>query len=63
MTRILVVDDEPQLLRGLRLNLEARGLRGRHGGRRRSGARRGGRIDARRRACSTWGCPTWTGST
>ncbi len=25
MTRILVVDDEPQLLRGLRVNLEARG--------------------------------------
>ena len=35
MTRILVVDDEPQILRALRINLRARGLRGRRGRRRR----------------------------
>ena len=34
MTRVLVVDDEPQILRGLGTNLRARGLRGRDGARR-----------------------------
>ena len=49
MIRVLVVDDEPQILRALRINLRARGLRGRHGRRRPRGARRRGRAATRRR--------------
>ena len=39
--RVLVVDDEPQILRALATRLRGGGLRGRHGGDRRGGARRG----------------------
>ena len=38
MTRVLVVDDEPQLLRALSINLRARQLRGAHRRDRRRGA-------------------------
>ena len=62
MTRVLVVDDEPQILRALRINLLARQYRC---------------FDGRPPAptpcappstttpissCSTSGCPTWTAS-
>ncbi len=42
VTRVLVVDDEPQILRALRINLRARGLRRAHR-RRRAPSARGGR--------------------
>ena len=62
MTRVLVVDDEPQILRALRINLRARGYDVDTA------------ADRRRRRCeaaggtrptwssSTSACPTWTAS-
>ena len=47
VTRVLVVDDEPQILRALAINLRARALRGRHGRHRRGGARGRRRAPAR----------------
>ena len=38
VTRVLVIDDEPQILRALRINLSVRGYDVRHGGHRRRGA-------------------------
>ena len=62
MTRVLVVDDEPHLLRALAMNLTAAATR--------SPTRRPARdalaADRRRRrtsSCSTSACPTWTAST
>ena len=47
MARVLVVDDEPQILRALRINLRVRGYD----------------VDRRTWFCSTWACRTWTAST
>ena len=47
MTRILVVDDEPQILRALRINLRRPPLRGRRRRRRRRGPARGRRLASR----------------
>ena len=61
MTHILVVDDEPQLLRALRINLRARKY---------DVATAATGTDAldppsgpgRTPSCWTWACPTWTAS-
>ncbi len=61
-TRILVIDDEPQVHRFLRPALEAEG----YGVERADTAAEGLRLAARpasRRSCSTWACRTWTGRT
>ena len=62
MTRILIVDDDPQLLRALRINLTARGYDVAHRRRRRH---RAGRRQPHTRptwSSSTSACPTWTAS-
>ena len=62
MTRVLVVEDEPQLVRALEINLKARGYEV-------DAASDGAtalRLAAARHptwSCSTSGCPTWTAST
>ena len=62
MTRVLIVDDEPQILRALRINLQRPPLRRRHRRRRRRGpARRRGRSTPTW-SCSTSACPTSTAS-
>ena len=48
-SRVLVVDDEPQIRRALAVNLRARGLRGGSGRDRRAGARARGAPPSRRR--------------
>ena len=62
MTRILVVDDEPQILRALADQPARPRLRRRHRRRRRRGAARGRRPAARTSSCSTSACPTSTAS-
>ena len=59
MTRVLVVDDEPQILRALAINLRARGYEVGTAG---TGAEAldGRRPPARSWSCSTSACPTWT---
>ena len=57
--RILIVEDEPALLRALQINLRARGYEVTT-----STAGRAALAEAARRpptpCYSTWGCPTWT---
>ena len=61
MTRVLVVDDEPQILRALRINLRARQYEVDTAATGDRGAR-GGRPATRRTwSSSTSGCRTWTG--
>ena len=63
MTRVLVVDDEPQILRALRINLRARAATTCiTAADRRAGAGRGRRGTRRTWSSSTSGCPTWTAS-
>ena len=62
MTRVLVVDDEPQILRALRINLRARGYEVHTAA---TGAR--GAAEAAGGTRPTWSsstsaCPTWTAS-
>ena len=60
MTRVLVVDDEPQILRALSINLRARRYEVHTAA---DGARRCAAAATRRTWwSSTWGCPTWTAS-
>ena len=60
VSTVLVVDDDPALVRALTINLRARGYEVH------AAAHRSGRAAARRRpthrtpSSSTWGCPTST---
>ena len=63
VTRVLIVDDDTQLLRALRINLTARGYDRRHRRRRADGAARRGRPPARRRRPRPRACPTSTAPT
>ena len=61
MTRILVVDDEPQILRALRINLQARDyevVTAADG----ASALQAAATTAPTWWSSTWACPTWTAS-
>ena len=62
MTRVLVVDDEPQILRALRINLRARQYEVATAA---SGAQALDEAAAHPLtwSSSTWGCRTWTAST
>ena len=62
-TRVLVIDDEPQILRALRINLSVRGYEVITAADRRRGVARGRRTPPRRRRSSTSGCPTCPAST
>ena len=62
MTTVLVVDDEPQILRALRVNLRAREYDVDHRSNRTAGTRRGRPPPPRPGRRSTSGCPTWTAS-
>lgn len=61
MTRVLVVDDEPQLLRALRINLRARGHEVEVAADGTTALRRAARGRPTW-SSSTWGCPIWTAS-
>ena len=58
--RILIVEDEPALLRALRINLRARGYDVATASTGRDGARPRRRGSRRTPSSSTSGCPTWT---
>ena len=58
--RILIVEDEPALLRALRINLRARGYDVATAPDRPRGARRGARGGRPTRSCSISASPTWT---
>ena len=62
MTRVLVVDDEPQILRALAINLRARGYEVRTAGTGAEALRGRRRAPARTWSSSTSACPTWTAS-
>ena len=62
MTRILVVDDEPQIRKALSVNLGARGYEVDLAGVRRGGAGAGRRRATPTWCCSTSGCPASTAS-
>ena len=62
MTRVLVVDDEPQILRALRINLQRPPVRRGHRRRRRRRAARRRRATTPTWSCSTSACPTSTAS-
>ena len=62
MTRILVVDDEPQILRALRINLHARQYDVVTAADGTAALRRGQRPADPTWSCSTSACPTWTAS-
>ena len=59
--RVLVVDDEPQIVRGLKIMLRRRRLRGRVGRDQGAGARAARRRVRRTRWCSISCCPTGEG--
>ena len=60
VTAVLVVDDDTQLLRALRIHLTARGYEVLTAVERPAALRVAGRARARRRSSSTWDCPTST---
>ena len=62
MTRVLVVDDEPQILRALAINLQGPPLRGGHRRHRHRRPRRRRRAPTPTWSSSTSGCPTSTAS-
>ena len=59
--RVLIVEDEPALLRALRINLRARGYEVATASSGRDGARPRRAAATRTWSCSTSGCRTWTG--
>lgn len=61
MTRVLVVDDEPQIVRALVINLKARKYEvdAAHDG---ASALELAAPAIRTSSSSTWACPTWTAS-
>ena len=63
MTRVLVIDDEPQILRALRINLSVRGYEVVTAADRSRRAARRRRPASRRRRSWTSGCPTCLAST
>ena len=60
--RVLVVDDEPQIVQALAMNLRARRYEVHHRRHRRRRAASGRTSSRRTWCCSISGCPTWTGS-
>ena len=63
VTKVLVVDDEPQIVRALRINLSARGYDVLDRPRRRHGPARWRPTANRTSWCWTWVCRTWTAPT
>ena len=62
VTRVLVVDDEPQILRALSINLRARGYDVDLAETARAGPAAGRRATTPTSSSSTWACPGSTGS-
>ena len=62
MTRVLVIDDEPQILRALRINLSVRGYEVSTAATGAEALRVGRRPPPRRRSCWISACPTCPGS-